>query len=163
MRYAILSMLVMLACSCKATLGERYEPRKTLPGSMAIIYLYSGDIDTLQKVYVDREPQNPAATHSITMIKDGYFPYMAPAGPVRILTTAGKEPFCISMETLPGFQYWVRVAGKKADTQRIEAVPADVGQSEISAHREIGIGARKDATGVYDIPCPENAAAGKRL
>lgn len=158
-----LAALMLVNLGCSALLGKPYRARKTLPGSMAMIYIYSGEIDALQNVLIDREPRTPAATHSLTMIKNGYFPYLMPAGPVRILTTAGKEPYCISMETLPGFHYWVRVSGKNADVQRVEVVTPDVGEREISGHREMGTGARDEAKGVFDVPCPENAASGTRI
>jgi hypothetical protein len=155
--------LVGLAAGCSLFLGETYHPRRTLPGSMTVIYVYSGDIDARQEVVIDREPHTPAATHSVRMIKDGYFQYLMPAGPVRILTPAGDEPFCISLDALPGFQYWVRISGPNAKEQRVEVVVPETGQKEISAHREISTARFRDARGAYEVDCPENAASGTRV
>jgi hypothetical protein len=144
-------------------LGKTYKPRQSLPQSMSILYLYAGeDVGALQNVIVDRNPNTPAGTHAIRMFKGGYFPYMLPAGPVRILTTAGDEPACVSLQAQPGLHYWVRISGADTDP-RIEVVDRDTGEHEISDHREIGTEARSEANGAYDVPCPQASSPGARI
>lgn len=154
--------IVVLSAGCTLLLGKPYEPIKSVPPGMAVVYVYAGDVDSLQTVLIDKDAETADATHSISMLKESYYPYLLGAGMVRVLTVDGEEPECVRFEAIPGLQYWVRIAKEGAETRRIEVVSKDVGLAEIAGHRRISEEAKERAEGSYPVPCPENAAEGSR-
>ncbi len=155
MRRAIVSLAALTAMGCSMFLGKSYSRFNHVPGGMGAIYIYSGNISTLQHVHVDREPETNGITHTISMIGNGYFAYLAPPGLVRVLSGPPDAPDCVLIAVQADSHHWVRAS--KA-SPRVVALGRAAAEVEIAGHREISSESREAGAGSYvakDCPLAE--------
>ena len=146
-----LAMAVLLS-GCALMLGKSYTRFDPVPGGMGVIYIYAGDILSLQHVHVDRDPTTDGITHTISMVKNGYYPYLTPAGLVRVLSGPADSASCVLLEVQPNSQHWVRVS---KGAPRVIALAQQAAEKEIAGHREISRESQGPGTGTYPAEdCP---------
>lgn len=163
MKRRALTVGALLCTGCSLLLGKPYQQMPSVPPGMSVIYFYAGDVRPLQTVLVDTTPHSPSAEVSIAMVDGGYYPYLHEPGVLRLLTNVDTdEPACVTIETVSGFHYWVRVAKPGASTRPIEIVSPAEGESEIAGHRKISGEGRSDSDDRYEVDCPQNGAEGTR-
>lgn len=143
---------VSLLAGCTLLLGKQYHRYQPVPGGMGAIYIYSADITPLQHVHVDRDPTTDGITHTISMVKDGYYPYLASPGLVRVLSGPAEAASCVMVAVTANSHHWVRVSSNEP---RVLLVPAAEAEKEIAGLREISQESRERGAGSYPAKdCP---------
>ena len=156
-RISILALIFACACvalvGCAAvSLGKPYEPVENVPSSMGLIYIYAGDAKSLQDVAIDADAEADGITHMISMMKDGYYPFLTTPGLVRILTGPKDEAHCVMLEVYGGSSQYVRITQEHPG---VEVLTREEAEPEVSGHRRINSEHLRKSSGVWTAPnCP---------
>lgn len=145
-----LVIAVALLGGCALLKGATFEKSK-VPMGMSMIYVYANDeLGTGQAAYVDKTPETPDADDKIILLENTYYPYLVPAGPVRVFTDAASgQPRCVAFLAQEKASYYVRVR-QRGDENRVELLDAEMASPEIGKTNKLN----KEAVGDSDATFP---------
>jgi hypothetical protein len=152
----------MVVAGCALMLGDAYEPLRTVPRGMGVVYIYDSGAGVGSRVFIDPDLETPSARHYLVMAPDGYYPYLTSEGTIRIFDDTPSNPFgCVEIEVKSAEPKWVSVS-ERGDVLEVKTVEPANATSELGKHRRLTRRALAKSSGVSTpTNCKGTKAAGK--